>query len=85
MMAASCSAPLAESTRKFAREHRLTEDRERFASRNQFVRSTDGGAAPAIPPVTGDGEAGGGAGGEDSDMGWACQGVLWFLKGILFH
>lgn len=49
MMAASCKAPLAESTKEFARAHKATEAKERLASRNQFVRSTDWGEAPAAP------------------------------------
>jgi hypothetical protein len=55
MTVASCKATLAESTSSFARAHSPTDERDRLASRNQVVKSTDVGG-PASPAVVGTGE-----------------------------
>lgn len=57
MTVASCKATLAESTKAFARAHSPTDERDRLASRNQVVRSTDV-EKPAPLAVAGAGEIG---------------------------
>jgi hypothetical protein len=66
---ASCSAARAESTNRWAREHRVMEESDRFALRNQVVRSAGGtcvstGLGEWWLSMRGESERSGGGGGD---------------------